>query len=107
GAYSNMACLNPTATVAWNRLITERPDAGLELETRIGRFMDNAIAPVLTAGYPGYACDKLMASVGGWAEMSPRLLLPYVGVPDHFREPVIRWAGELIPEFVPPLAHPL
>ncbi|MCP4386037.1 MAG: dihydrodipicolinate synthase family protein, partial [Hyphomicrobiales bacterium] len=47
GAYSNMACLNPTATVAWNRLITERPDAGLELETRIGRFMDNAIAPVL------------------------------------------------------------
>lgn len=100
GSYSNMACLNPAATVAWGRSITAHPDKALELESRIGQFMDKAIAPVLDAGYPGYACDKLMASVGDWATITPRLLWPYEAVPDRFREPVVRWAKALIPEFV-------
>ncbi len=102
GSYSNMACLNPPAAVAWNRMITERPDDALALEGRIGRFMNEAITPILDAGYTGYACDKLMASVGGWARISPRLLWPHDGVPDHFKADVRRRAEELIPEFVGP-----
>jgi len=102
GSYSNMACLNPRATVAWNRQIKERPDDAMALERRIGRFMEKAISPILDSGYPGYACDKLMASVGGWADISPRLLWPHAGIPDRHKAEVRRWAEKLIPEFVEP-----
>lgn len=103
GAYSNMACLNPYATVAWNRMIAECPDAARDLEARILSFIDEAIAPILAAGYPGYACDKLMASIGGWADITPRLIWPYEGVPERFAASVRRSAERWIPEFVRPL----
>lgn len=104
GSYSNMACLNPSATVAWNRMITADPEKALALEARIARFMDQAIAPILEAGFPGYACDKLMASIGDWATITPRLLWPHAGVPDHFSGSVRAHAEDLLPEFIGPSA---
>lgn len=102
GSYSNMACLNPSATVAWGRMIDVRHDDALALEQRIGRFMETAISPILSAGFPGYACDKLMASVGGWATITTRLLWPHQGIPDHYIAGVRGCAEDLLPEFVEP-----
>ena len=100
GSYSNMACLHPGATVAWRDRIATRPDEALALEGRVGRFMDKAIRPILDAGYPGYACDKFMAFVGGWTRITPRLMWPAQGVPEQLAPRVRRWAQELIPEFL-------
>ena len=99
GSYSNMACLNPTATVAWLRDISSNPDKGLDLEQRIGRFMSQAITPLLEQGYPGYAIDKLLASIGGWAAMTPRLMWPYKGVPEDEGPKVAELVRQIIPEF--------
>lgn len=99
GSYSNMACLNPFAAVRWLAMIKAAPDAADELETRIRAFMAETMEPLLAEGYPGYACDKLMAHLGVWTEISPRLLWPYSGVPETMAETVREAGMRLIPEF--------
>ncbi|MEM6384408.1 MAG: dihydrodipicolinate synthase family protein [Pseudomonadota bacterium] len=97
GSYSNMACLSPTAAVNWCSLKTE--DAH-DLESRIHCFMNDAIAPLLKRGLPGFACDKAMAAAGGWTEISPRLLWPYEGASEAEVEHIARAARRHIPEFL-------
>lgn len=99
GAYSNIACLNPRAAMRWARLGHEAPARALEIESRIGAFMDEAIAPLLAAGTPGYACDKAMAAAGGWTPITPRLLWPHTGVSDAAIERIRDAARRHVPEF--------
>jgi dihydrodipicolinate synthase/N-acetylneuraminate lyase len=100
GSYSNMACLSPAGAVRWAQQVTEDAIAACDVEKRIGTFMQEAIQPLLTAGFPGYACDKAMAAAGGWAGLSSRLLWPYEGVPDSAIERIAQAASRHLPEFL-------
>lgn len=99
GAYSNMACLSPAAAVRWAQETRTDPAAALALEARIAAFMDEAVAPLLAAGHPGFTIDKALAAAGGWTDITPRLLWPYTAVSDA-AIPAIRAAVRRhIPEF--------
>lgn len=100
GSYSNMACLSPAGAVRWARQLAGDPTAAREVEKRIGRFMEEAIHPLLAAGFPGYACDKAMAAAGGWSNLSPRLLWPHKGVPGSAVTRIIEAATRHLPEFL-------
>jgi dihydrodipicolinate synthase/N-acetylneuraminate lyase len=97
GSYSNMACLSPRAAVGWKTM--PPPDAAA-LEARIALFLDEAIAPLLARGLPGFACDKAMAAVGAWTDISPRLLWPYKGATDEEVSHIRGAARRHIPEFL-------
>ncbi|WP_295811233.1 dihydrodipicolinate synthase family protein [uncultured Nitratireductor sp.] len=99
GSYSNMTCLNPFAAVQWARQVERDPDAAVALEQRIAAFMNEAIAPIISAGFPGFACDKAMAAAGGWARSSPRLLWPYTSVSDGLVAGIVSAVERHIPEF--------
>ena len=76
------------------------PEGALELETRLRRFMDEHIVPFIRdQGYCNAACDRLMAGIGGWADVGERMRWPYRHIPisevDRLR-PIIH---ALVPEF--------
>jgi hypothetical protein len=100
GAYSNVACLNPAAAQRWTEQMARDLPAAREVEARLRRFMSEHIAPFITEqGYCNAACDRLMACVGGWADVGWRMRWPYRSIPaeEALRlRPVVR---ELIPEF--------
>lgn len=99
GAYSNMACLSPRAAVRWGHETRRDPDAALALQARIAAFMDEAIAPILAAGHPGFAIDKALAAAGGWTSLTPRLLWPYTPVAEANIPSIRAAARRHIPEF--------
>lgn len=102
GAYSNVACIHPGAAQSWYAQMKTHPDQALELEKRIRTFMDTQIIPFITGeGYSNQAVDKLMAAVGGWTEISPRLRWPYRWISESHVAPLRAAARELIPEFFP------
>ncbi len=100
GAYSNMACLNPYAAQRWyEQTLSDLPGA-LELEQRIGLFMEHCITPFITEHhYPNHACDRFMALVGGWCRVGDRLRWPYRSIPVEQVEKVRKKARNIIPEF--------
>jgi dihydrodipicolinate synthase/N-acetylneuraminate lyase len=78
GSYSNVACLSPAGAQRWyGQMLTDLP-AALELEQRIQQFMDTEIVPfIVRDGYANPALDKLLAAIGGWADVGTRLRWPY------------------------------
>jgi hypothetical protein len=80
---------------------TEFP-AALALEKRIQQLMSSYISPlILEENYSPQACDKLLAAMGGWANIGTRLRWPYRSFPED-RVGVLREkARELLPEFFP------
>jgi len=96
GSYSNMACLSPSAAVAWKRLPA---DAALDMEFRIAAFMEDGIVPMINRGLPGYACDKAMAAAGGWTLIDARLMWPQSGATEDDLNRIARAARRHIPEF--------
>lgn len=101
GAYSNIACLNPFAAQKWYDLIKKDMDAGLELETRINRFMAECIDPfIVKYNYPNHACDRFMANVGAWAPVGAYLRWPYSSIPEEYIPNVRRKGHDIIPEFI-------
>ncbi len=83
GAYSNVACLSPAGAVRWNRQIFADPPAALDLESRIRRFMIEHIVPYRESqGVPNQGLDKLLAAIGGWADLGTRLRWPYSWIPE-------------------------
>lgn len=100
GAYSNMACLNPVAAVAWARQCIGDPDGAMDLERRIAAFMNASIRPLLAQGYFGNAIDKAMAIAGGWARLGPDMMWPFDGVPTDDIARIRQEAGKHLPEFV-------
>ena len=100
GSYSNMACLNPFAAQKWHDLISEDIDAGLELEQRIGIFMEQYIHPlIIEHQYSNQACDRFLAILGGWADVGNKLRWPYRSVPVEYVKQIKSPAINLIPEF--------
>ncbi len=97
GSYCNMACLSPRAAVAWKAMPATEAAA---LEARIGLFLNEAIAPLLARGLPGFACDKAMAAAGGWTDISPQLLWPYGGATADEVARIRDAAHRHIPEFI-------
>jgi hypothetical protein len=61
--------------------------------------MDEAIAPLLGRGLPGFVCDKAMATAGGWTKMNPKMMWPYEGVTPDEIALIISAARRHIPEF--------
>jgi len=78
GAFSNVACLSPAGAQAWTDRMAADIDAALDLERRICRFMDEHVVPFRALhGYSNAALDKLLAAIGGWGPVGPRLRRPY------------------------------
>ena len=78
GSYSNVACLSPAGAQRWYAQMLVDLPAALALEQRIRHFMDTAIVPyIVRDGYANPALDKLLAAIGGWADVGTRLRWPY------------------------------
>jgi len=99
GAYSNVACLQPMGAQRWYEMTQTDMDAALDLEGRIQRFMNEHIVPFITEGaYSDQALDKLLATIGDWAEIGTRLKWPYQGIDIAEAERLRPIAHELLPE---------
>jgi dihydrodipicolinate synthase/N-acetylneuraminate lyase len=100
GAYSNVACLHPGAAQAWwNRMQSDLTGV-LELESRIRRFMDDHIVPFITEQkFCNAACDRLMANLGGWADVGTQMRWPYRSIPATEIPRLWEIARKLLPEF--------
>ena len=78
GAFSNVACLSPLGAQLWTQMMVDDLAQAREIETRLRGFLDIYIAPFATSGlYSNAALDKLLAAVGGWADVGTRLRQPY------------------------------
>lgn len=102
GAYSNVACLHPGAAQrCWDQMQTDLP-AALELESRIRRFMDDHIVPFITEqNFCNAACDRLMANIGGWADVGTHMRWPYRSIPETEIPRLREIVRKLLPEFSP------
>ncbi|MFI4910189.1 MAG: dihydrodipicolinate synthase family protein [Sedimentisphaeraceae bacterium JB056] len=99
GAYSNVACIHPGVAQKWYQQMKTDIDSAIELQGRICEFMDENIVPFLKQGYSNMAVDKLLASVGGWCRITPRLRWPYKGIKEDCIEELRVSAINKIPEF--------
>lgn len=100
GAYSNVACLNPTAAQKWADLILVDMEAALELETRIRRFISDHISPyVRRKKYTNPACDRLLAQVGAWADVGDHVRWPYRSIPQEDSVRLRSIMEDILPEF--------
>ena len=101
GAYSNVACLNPAAAQKWTDLINTDLSQALEIESRLQQFIAKHIAPYITEhGYCNAACDRLMALIGGWADVGGSLRWPYRSIDPSEAARLRPIVASLIPEFV-------
>lgn len=100
GAYSNVACINPSAAQKWSDTMSYDMESALELEGRIQRFMKECIDPFIAAGYPNHACDRFMALVGGWADVGGKMRWPYSSIPEDNVARVRARGHDIIPEFI-------
>lgn len=79
-----------------------RESAAFELELRLRRFMEDHIAPFIhSGGYCNGACDRLLALIGGWADVGWRMRWPYRSIPTTEAERLLPIAREALPEFFP------
>ncbi len=100
GAYSNMACLNPKAAQLWADQILIDLEKALELESRINQFLSGFIAPLIAGEkYSNQAVDKMLAAIGGWADIGCRLRWPYRSLSTDLIGRLRPKAKEMIPEF--------
>jgi dihydrodipicolinate synthase/N-acetylneuraminate lyase len=101
GAYSNVACLHPGAAQAWWNQMQHNLTESLELESRIRRFMDEHIVPFITRDrFCNAACDRLMAGIGGWADVGSRMRWPYRSIPGTEVPRLREIVRSLLPEFI-------
>jgi dihydrodipicolinate synthase/N-acetylneuraminate lyase len=101
GSYSNVACLNPAAAQCWTDQMHSDLAGALELEGRLRLFMENDIVPFITRhGFCNAACDRLLALLGGWADVGARMRWPYRWIPASEAQRLRPIAQSLIPEFV-------
>jgi dihydrodipicolinate synthase/N-acetylneuraminate lyase len=100
GSYSNVACLNPLSAQKWSDQTRADISAALELEKRVSTFVKTYISPFITEhGYCSAACDRFMALLGGWADVSENMRWPYRAIPSNEIKRIRPVAEELIPEF--------
>ena len=102
GSYSNVACLHPVGAQRWYDMMKHDMTQALEVEKRIQQFMDEHIVPFITQQrYSNQALDKLLAAIGGWADIGTRLRWPYRWIPEKEAERLRPIARQIIPELFP------
>jgi dihydrodipicolinate synthase/N-acetylneuraminate lyase len=99
GAYSNVACINPSAAQHLWELMQTDLDEALRIEKNILKFFETCIAPYQKLQYTNPALDKFLAAVGGCIKIPTRLRWPYRWIPESEIESVRKQARLLIPEF--------
>ena len=83
GSYSNVACLSPAGAQRWFALMKSEPARAMEWERRIRDFLQRHIIPFITdQKFTNSAVDKLLAAIGGWAQIGTRLRWPYRWIPE-------------------------
>jgi dihydrodipicolinate synthase/N-acetylneuraminate lyase len=99
GAYSNVACLNPAGAKRWNEQMKTDLTEALQLEKRIQTFMDDCVMPFRRKlGVSNAALDKLLAFIGGWANVGLRLRWPYRWIEEADAIGLRKIARERLPE---------
>ncbi len=62
--------------------------------------MGENIVPFITEqGYCPAACDRLLAQIGGWADVGEKMRWPYRAIPTKEAARLRAIARELLPEF--------
>lgn len=102
GAFSNVACLAPRGAQVWTELMASNLGKALEIESRLQAFIANQIMPLGRAGYSNAALDKLLAAIGGWADVGTRLRAPYRSIDAAVVTTLRAEAQRLIPEIMSP-----
>jgi dihydrodipicolinate synthase/N-acetylneuraminate lyase len=101
GAFSNVACLNPRGAQLWTEMMRTDIAGAREIEQRICEFMDAHILPFRRDhGYSNAALDKLLAAIGNWAPLSPRLRRPYRWIDAGEAERLRPIARRMMPEIM-------
>ncbi|MFD2346443.1 dihydrodipicolinate synthase family protein [Sinorhizobium terangae] len=78
GAFSNVACLNPSGAQRWTASMASNIERALDVEQRLRTFLEVHITPLAKVhGYSNAALDKLLAAIGGWTDIGTRLRRPY------------------------------
>jgi dihydrodipicolinate synthase/N-acetylneuraminate lyase len=102
GAYSNVACLHPGAAQRWSDQMQDDLAGALEVEGRLQQFMSEHIHPFIAdQHYCNAACDRLLAGIGQWADVGPRMRWPYRAIPPTEADRLRPIARSLLPEFFP------
>jgi 4-hydroxy-tetrahydrodipicolinate synthase len=100
GSYSNMACLNPKVAQAWYESMLLDMKSALELEGRIQLFINTYVIPYITdKKYSDQAVDKLLAAIGGWANVGTRLRWPYQWIEEKEVKKMRTICKDILPEF--------
>lgn len=93
GAYSNVACLSPSGAQRWTDQFATDHVGAQAFGGRLLAFFGEHITPFITRErYPNAAVDKLLAAIGGWADVGTRLRWPYRWI-DSSRVPALRAAA--------------
>ncbi|TCR65582.1 dihydrodipicolinate synthase family protein [Bosea sp. BK604] len=101
GAFSNVACLNPRGAQSWTDMMRTDLAGAREIERRICAFMDEHILPFRRdQGYSNAALDKLLAAIGDWAPVGPRLRRPYRWIDGAEAERLRPIARRMMPEIM-------
>ncbi|MGH2645206.1 MAG: dihydrodipicolinate synthase family protein [Chitinophagaceae bacterium] len=102
GSYSNVACLNPKMAQRWYEMMSGDMESALELEKRIQLFIKKDIIPyIIEKKFSSQAIDKLLAAIGGWADIGTRLRWPYQGINNEEVVELRKECQSLLPEFFP------
>jgi dihydrodipicolinate synthase/N-acetylneuraminate lyase len=106
GAFSNVACLNPRGAQQWTDMMRIDITGALEIETRIRSFLDAHVVPFARdQHYANAALDKLLAAIGGWADVGTRLRRPYRWIDDSVAQRLRPVAEAEMPEIMLPDAR--
>lgn len=99
GSYSNVACLHPGGAQRWFEQMKTEPANAVALGRRIQQFMREQILPYREHhGFSNIALDKLLAAIGGWADIGTRLRWPYRSIPPAEADKLRPFARRLLPE---------
>jgi len=100
GSFSNVAALSPRGAARWfEQMKTDLP-AALDLEKRIRAFQAAHVHPRMKgpSTLSNQAADKLMASVGNWADVGTRVRWPYHSFDQSYAEQLRPIARQMMPE---------
>ncbi len=101
GAFSNVACFSPRGAQLWTEMMRTDIAGAREIEQRICEFMDAHILPFRRDhGYSNAALDKLLAAIGNWAPVGPRLRRPYRWIDAAEAERLRPIARRMMPEIM-------